>query len=65
MSDKIIDFNQTCFTVPEAADYLRVSRAMFYKLVAAGKLRPFKIGTRTLILGAELDRFIQSAQHAA
>ena len=33
--------------------------------VREGKLKPFKVGTRTLFLGAELDRFVRSAQHAA
>jgi excisionase family DNA binding protein len=63
--DKIIDFNQQCFTINEAAEHLRVSRALLYKHIKQGKLKPFKIGARTLIRGSELDRFVQSAQQAA
>ena len=53
------------FTVIEAAQHLRISRAMIYKLIASKQLRPFKIGTRTLFAAAELDRFVQYAQHVA
>jgi excisionase family DNA binding protein len=53
------------FTVIEAAEHLRVSRAMVYKLISSQQLKPFKIGTRTLFSGAELERFVQSAQQAA
>lgn len=59
-----VDFCRAVFTVPEACAYLKISRALFYKLVAADKLHTFHVGTRALILGAELDRFVQSA-HAA
>jgi excisionase family DNA binding protein len=60
-----IDFNREIFSVAEAAAYLKISRALIYKLIAAKRLKPFKVGTRTLFLGAELARFVESAQHAA
>lgn len=56
---------QQCFTVPEAADYLRISRALVYKLIAAKKLTPIKIGERTIFRGAELERFLDAQSKAA
>jgi len=60
-----IDFSQTVFTVNEAAAYLKISRAFLYKLVRQGDLQTFRLGKRTLIVGAELNRFVQSARNAA
>lgn len=52
------DLESTNFTVVEAARHLRVSRSFFYKLIAAGSIQPMKIGTRTIITGGELKRFV-------
>jgi excisionase family DNA binding protein len=46
------------FSVTEAAQYLRVSRSYLYKLFATGSLRPVKLGTRTIVRGDELKRFM-------
>lgn len=53
-----------CFTINEAAAHLRISRAMLYKYIAANKIRPVKLGTRTIIRGAEIERFLDAAQAA-
>lgn len=47
-----------CFTVNEAASYLRISRALLYRLIHDGEIKTTKIGTRTIIRGAELERFL-------
>ena len=47
------------FTVEEAHQYLAISRAELYRLLAAGVLKGFHIGRRRLIPREELDRFIQ------
>jgi excisionase family DNA binding protein len=52
------DFPHRCFTVPEAAEHLRISRAMIYKLFKAEHLKPMKIGKRTIVSGEEIDRFL-------
>ena len=57
-SQKEIEFGRRLFSVGEAADYLRVSRTMVFKLFRQGKLTPTKIGTRTLISGAAIDRLL-------
>lgn len=48
------------FTISETADHLRVSRSYVYELIGENKLRPVKLGKRTLIQGAELKRFMLS-----
>jgi len=60
-----IGFFETVFTVNEAAAYLKISPEFLYNPVRRGNLHTFRLGARTLILGTELDRFVQSAQHAA
>jgi len=57
-----IDFRYLSFSVSEAAAHLRISRALIYKLIAAGKLTPSKIGNRTIITGAEIERLTQSEE---
>jgi excisionase family DNA binding protein len=60
MGTLAIDFGRTVFTDAEAHAYLKISRAKFYQLVSAKLIRPIKIGTRTVVMGAELERFLQS-----
>lgn len=56
-----IPFEHRNFSINEAADLLRVSRSMVYKLVESKKLTLRKIGTRSIITGAELARFLDHA----
>jgi len=53
-----------CFSVNEASSYLRISRALLYKLIHDGRIKTVKIGTRTIIRGAELERFLDQQQVA-
>ena len=53
-----IEFTRRLFSVGETADYLRVSRTMIFKLLREDKLTATKIGTRTLISGAAIDRLL-------
>jgi excisionase family DNA binding protein len=53
-----------CFTISEAADYLRISRALLYRLVRQGDIRTTKIGKRTIVRGGELERFLDCQQAA-
>jgi excisionase family DNA binding protein len=52
--DRKIPFHQQVFSVPESANYLRVSQSFVYKLLAQGAIKRTKVGNRTLITGAEL-----------
>jgi len=53
-----------CFTISEAAHYLRISRALFYKLIRDGRIKTVKIGARTIVRSAELERFLDQQQAA-
>lgn len=46
-------------TIPEVAEYLKVTRQTIHKLIKAGKLKAFKIGRSTRILKSEVEGFIQ------
>jgi excisionase family DNA binding protein len=56
-----VPFEHRNFSINESAELLRVSRSMVYKLIEAKKLTPRKIGTRTILTGAELARFLDHA----
>ncbi|MGR4877266.1 helix-turn-helix domain-containing protein [Pseudoxanthomonas sp. LARHCG66] len=47
-------------SIRTVADRLDISRAGVYGLLSTGKLRSFKLGSRTLVAEAELQRFIAS-----
>lgn len=54
--------------IEEAADALRISRALLYRRIKDGELRSHKDGGRTYIALAELRRYADSkaaSQHAA
>jgi excisionase family DNA binding protein len=55
-----IDFSDRCLTIDESALHLTVSRGMIYKLVGEGRLRPIKLGTRTLIRGADIEELLRT-----
>jgi excisionase family DNA binding protein len=48
------------FTVKEAHEWLRISRAKLYTLIESRALKPIKLGGRTLFTESELTRFIES-----
>jgi excisionase family DNA binding protein len=48
----------------EAWEALGIKRSMFYELVAAGKIRPVRIGRRALIPHEELERYVASLNSA-
>jgi excisionase family DNA binding protein len=54
------DIGDCVFTIPEAAAHLKISRAFIYRLIGDGKLKPSKIGSRTIVPGAEIRRFMKS-----
>lgn len=60
MSD--VSHHQPCFTINEAAQYLRISRALLYKLIREGRIQTVKINSRTIVRGAELERFLDQQQ---
>ncbi len=54
------------FTIVEAASHLKVSRSQLYKLIGAKQIKIAKVGTRTIVPGAEVVRFVKAlAKQAA
>ena len=48
------------FSIAEAAQILRMSRALLYNRICEGTIRPQKDGARTYITRAELERYVDS-----
>jgi excisionase family DNA binding protein len=46
------------FTPREACEALRIGRTKLYELLAAREIKAIALGGKTLILGAELERFL-------
>jgi excisionase family DNA binding protein len=46
------------YSIKEAADEAAVGRTKLYQEINAGNLKALKLGTRTLIKGADLEAFI-------
>ncbi len=51
-------------TIPEVAEYLKVTRQTVHRLMKDGKIKAFKIGRSTRILKSELDKFIEERMKA-
>lgn len=47
---------QQRYTVPEAAQYLRVCHAYIYRLIGRGELQTIKDGARRFVPGTEIAR---------
>jgi excisionase family DNA binding protein len=47
-----------CSGVKELANRLSVSRGLIYKEIKAGRLRPIKVGRRTLFVEEEIRRYL-------
>jgi excisionase family DNA binding protein len=47
------------YRVSEAAEILRISRPSIYRLWRNGKVKPIKVGGRTVFPESELERFIE------
>ena len=55
--------NRLLYPVPEARERLGgISHTTFYQLVGLGQLRLTKIGRRSFVSRAELERFVNSKQ---
>ena len=52
------------YTMDEAAQMLRVSRTLVYRMSKRGQLRVVKFGRRTLVEASEIDRVIREASAA-
>jgi excisionase family DNA binding protein len=48
------------FTVKEAASHLKISRSFLYQLIRDKQIKTAKLGTRTIVPGVEVQRFVQA-----
>ena len=55
------EFKHRNFSIKETAEHLRVSESYVFKLLKLKKLKKIKLGGRTLISGAELQRITKPA----
>jgi excisionase family DNA binding protein len=55
---------QLLLTVADACAALRVGRSTFYEMIAAGKVRPVKIGRMTRIRASDLAALVASFEEA-
>ena len=54
---------QAAYLVTEACEQLRISRATFDRLTAAGQIRVVKLGSRVLCPASEIDRILSGTRH--
>lgn len=59
------DFERPFYTVPEAAELLRVHENTIYRLVKAKKIEHYKVGAQIRISAAELERLKVPAENAS
>lgn len=60
-----VNFSHRVFSISEAAGHLRISRSFLYSLIGEKRLKPIKLGTRAVITGGEIARFLASAAEQA
>jgi excisionase family DNA binding protein len=48
------------FTVKETAAHLKVSRSFLYQLIRDKQIKTAKLGTRTIVPGVEVQRFVKA-----
>ena len=54
------------YSIKQAADATSVGRSLLYEEIKAGKLRVFKLGSRTLIASEDLHSWLEGYRsHAA
>ena len=63
MSD-ITSLERLCFSPADAARALGIGRSTLFGLLARGEIKARKLGTRTLISAAELNRYVESLPEA-
>ena len=59
------DFDKAFYTVPEAAELLRVHENTIYRLIRSRKIEHYKVGAQIRISAAELERLKVPAEPAA
>jgi excisionase family DNA binding protein len=50
------------YPIPKAAEMLGIGRSTLYEEIRRGRLRPIKVGRRSLLSHAELTRYLAARQ---
>ena len=58
--DTKFDIRDCQFSIKEAAAHLKVSRSYFYQLIHDKQIKVAKLGTRTIVPGEEVHRFVKA-----
>jgi len=58
------DFIKATYSVSEAMQHLCIGRTKLYELVKQGRLKPVKLGKKTLFSATELARFLTTLETA-
>ncbi len=57
--------SKVAYSVNETMNLLSIGRTLLYRLVAQGKLRPVKLGKKTLFYASDIAAFLAKLQEAA
>lgn len=60
MNSRHYTFDKANYSVPETMAHLCVGRTKLYELIKEKKLKPLKIGKKTIFPAAELAGFLKS-----
>ena len=58
--DAQFDIADCQFTIVEAAKHLKISRSYLYQLISYNKIKIAELGSRTIIPGVEVRRFVKA-----
>ena len=58
------DHQQICYSPSDAAKALGIGKSTLFAILARGEIKARKLGARTLITAAELERYVASLPEA-
>ena len=58
------DHQQICYSPSDAAKALGIGKSTLFAILARGEIKARKLGARTLITAAELERYVGSLPQA-
>ena len=65
ISNSLIDPHRVLYDVRDTMRLLNLGRSTLYSLIKDGKIKPLKVGRKTLIEGAEIERFVHALREFA
>jgi len=59
------DSRRLLYNIRDTMRLLNLGRSTLYGLIKDGKIKPLKVGRKTLIEGAEIERFVRLLRESA